>query len=194
MINQKIILASQSPRRKQLLEWAEISYEVVVPSTDEYFPPGYSPEEAAIFIARNKALNVKERLTESPVILAADTMVVLDDHIIGKPVHREDAVSMLLALSGAVHKVITGVVLLQGEKELAFSDTTIVEFYPLSVEQIEYYIEKYRPYDKAGAYAIQEWIGVIGIKRIDGDFYNVMGLPVSKVIHALERFIPSYTP
>jgi septum formation protein len=185
----KIILASQSPRRKQLLEWAEIPFEVVVKETDERFPPGIVPDEAAIYIARNKALAVQQQRNKDEIIVAADTIVVLGEAIIGKPVHREEAVSILLALSGEKHKVITGVVIRKGDKEIAFADTTEVEFHDLSVEQIEFYVDKYKPYDKAGAYAIQEWIGVVGIKSVNGDFYNVMGLPVSRVVRELEKLI-----
>ena len=183
----KIILASQSPRRKQLLEWAELPFEIVVKETDERFPPGLTPDEVAIYIARNKAIAVQELRNGNEVILAADTIVVLGDNIIGKPVHREDAVSILLALSGSTHKVITGVVIRKGDQEIAFADTTEVEFHNISVTEIEFYVDKYKPYDKAGAYAIQEWIGVVGIKSINGDFYNVMGLPVSRVVRALKK-------
>lgn len=183
----KIILASQSPRRKQLLEWAEIPFEVISTETDEYFPPGLSPDAVAIYIARNKALAVQHERKDE-LILAADTLVVLGDHIIGKPVHREEAVSILLALSGEKHKVVTGVVLRKGDKEISFADSTEVEFYNLSIAEIEFYVDKYKPYDKAGAYAIQEWIGVVGIKSVRGDFYNVMGLPVSRVVRALKEF------
>lgn len=183
-----IILASQSPRRKQLLEWAEVPFEVVVKETDEKFPPGLQPDEVAVYIARNKALAVQQGRKKEEIILAADTIVVLNDNIIRKPVHREEAISILLALSGEKHKVITGVVIRKGEREIAFADTTEVDFYDLSVERIEFYVDKYKPYDKAGAYAIQEWIGVVGIKSVNGDFYNVMGLPVSRVVRALEEF------
>jgi septum formation protein len=181
----KIILASQSPRRKQLLEWAEVPFDIIVKETDEHFPPGLTPAEVAVYIARNKALAVQAETDSTEIILAADTIVVLGDNIIGKPVHREDAVSILLALSGEKHKVITGVVIRKGEREIAFADTTEVEFHDLTVDEIEFYVDKYKPYDKAGAYAIQEWIGVVGIKSIHGDFYNVMGLPVSRVVREL---------
>lgn len=187
----KIILASQSPRRKQLLEWAEVPFEIVVKETDERFPPGLTPDEVAIYIARNKAIVVQEKRNPDEVILAADTIVVLGDNIIGKPVHREDAVSILLALSGSTHKVITGVVIRKGEQEIAFADTTEVEFHNITVSEIEFYVDKYKPYDKAGAYAIQEWIGVVGIKSINGDFYNVMGLPVSRVVRELANLMIS---
>lgn len=183
----KIILASQSARRKQLLEWAEVDFEVVVQDTDERFPPGLPPDEVAVYIARNKALAVQKLRNSSETILAADTIVVLGEAIIGKPVHREEAISILMALSGEKHKVITGVVIRKGEKEIAFADITEVEFHDLSIEQIEFYVNKYKPYDKAGAYAIQEWIGVVGIKNVKGDFYNVMGLPVSRVVRELEK-------
>jgi len=183
-----IILASQSPRRKQLLEWAEVPFIISVKETDEKFPPGLKPEEVAIYIARNKALAVQQTRMNDEIILAADTIVVLNDNIIGKPVHREEAISILIALAGEKHHVITGVVIRKGAQEIAFADVTEVEFYDLTVQQIEFYVDKYKPYDKAGAYAIQEWIGVVGIKSVKGDFYNVMGLPVSRVVRELERF------
>jgi septum formation protein len=191
---QKIILASQSPRRKQLLEWAEIPFEIVVRSTDETFPEGLAIEEIPIYIARQKAIAVKNSLMEagkaeieSTTILAADTVVVLDTRIIGKPVDREDAITILTSLSGKTHEVITGVVIQVGNKEIAFSDITEVDFHSLTGNQIEFYVDKYKPYDKAGAYAIQEWIGVVGIKSVKGDFYNVMGLPVSRVVQELQN-------
>jgi septum formation protein len=182
-----IILASQSPRRKQLLEWAEVPFEIVVADTDEGFPPGLQAEEIAIHIARNKALAVQQQRQHDEIILAADTIVVLNEHIIGKPVHREEAITILMALSGEKHQVITGVVIRKGDQEISFADITDVQFYNLTEKQIEFYVDKYKPYDKAGAYAIQEWIGVVGIESISGDFYNVMGLPVSRVIRELRK-------
>lgn len=183
----KIILASQSPRRRQLLEWAEVPFEIIVQETSEDYPPGLHPEEVAVYIARQKAMAVRQVIPDKQIILAADTIVVLGENIIGKPVHREEAVSILFALSGEKHKVITGVVIQNEDKEIAFADTTEVEFHKLTLEQIEFYVDKYKPYDKAGAYAIQEWIGVVGIKSINGDFYNVMGLPVSRVVKELGK-------
>jgi len=182
----KIILASQSPRRKQLLEWAEVPFEIVVKETDETFPAGLTKDETAIHIARQKMLAVKSAVGKDSIILAADTIVVLEGKIINKPADKEDAIQILSALSGHMHTVITGVVINQGEDEIAFADSTEVLFHKLSREQIEFYIDKYKPYDKAGAYAIQEWIGVVGIKSVRGDFYNVMGLPVSRVVRALQ--------
>ncbi len=188
-----LILASQSPRRKQLLEWAEIDFAVIVKSTDEAYPANLSIADVPVYIAREKAVTVKAFTQEHYVeynktpILAADTVVVLGDRIIGKPSNREDAISILKSLSGQRHAVITGVVILTETKEIAFADTTYVTFHPLTEDQIVFYVDKYKPYDKAGAYAIQEWIGVVGIKAIEGDFYNVMGLPVSRVVKALEQ-------
>lgn len=190
---QSIILASQSPRRKQLLEWAEIPFEVLVKSTDESYPAELPVEDIPVYIAREKAAGVRRALQETqsgepvlPIILAADTVVVLESRIIGKPSGREEAIQTLTALSGKVHEVITGVVLLHNEMETTFADITAVHFHTLTPEQIEFYVDKYKPYDKAGAYAIQEWIGVVGIKSVQGDFYNVMGLPVSRVVQALQ--------
>jgi septum formation protein len=183
----KYVLASQSPRRKQLLEWAELDFEVIVSNTEEVFPDSLPPQEAAVYIARQKAVAVQQLISDGRVVIAADTIVVLGNEIIGKPKNREDAVNILSRLSGQVHEVITGVVITNGG-EVSFADTTEVEFHPLTREQIEFYVDKHRPYDKAGAYAIQEWIGVVGIKRVKGDFYNVMGLPVSRVVQALQQF------
>lgn len=193
----RIILASQSPRRKMLLEWAEVDFEVIVKHTDEIVDPALPIEEVPVAIAREKALAVKleltrwaegrtENTTHLP-ILAADTIVVLNNRIIGKPANREEAIQFLTELSDHTHQVITGVTLLTATETFAFADTTAVTFHPLTQQQIEYYVDKYEPYDKAGGYAIQEWIGVTGIKSIQGDFYNVMGLPVSRVLQLLRQ-------
>jgi septum formation protein len=189
---QDIILASQSPRRKMLLEWAEIPFEVIVKHTDENYPDTLPIPDIPVHIARNKALAVQQYVRTAyhathahKTILAADTIVVLDGLVIGKPANRSAAIATLLSLSGKQHEVITGVVLLTATGETAFADTTRVRFHPLTEEQVIFYVDKYQPFDKAGAYAIQEWIGVVGIQSIEGDFYNVMGLPVSRVVRAL---------
>jgi septum formation protein len=187
----KIILASGSPRRKQLLTWAEIPFKVMESATDECYPEHISADEVAVHIAKNKALAVQQKLTEESngneyTIIAADTIVVLENKIIGKPVDRNDAIKILSDLSAKTHKVITGVCILTGDSNIEFSEETEVEFHELSLLQIEYYVDNYKPYDKAGSYAIQEWIGVVGVKSIKGDFYNVMGLPVSKVARLLK--------
>jgi septum formation protein len=188
----KIILASKSPRRSQLLQWAEIPFEVIVSETDESYPDNLSPAEIAIYIATEKATAVKKTVenlhtnVEVYPTLAADTIVVLNNRIIGKPSGRNEAIETLKSLSCKRHSVITGVCILSGEKKITFADETLVEFHSLSQQQIEYYVDNYHPYDKAGAYAIQEWIGVTGISSITGDFYNVMGLPVNRVVKELK--------
>lgn len=181
---EKIILASQSPRRKELLYLAEIDFEVIVADTDESYPAGLSFEDTAIHIAKNKALAVAQNNVDR-IILAADTIVVCNNKIIGKPINREDAIAILTVLSGNVHDVITGVCIFKNNEEILFADCTTVSFHGLTQEQIIFYVDKYKPYDKAGAYAIQEWIGAVGIKKVEGDFYNVMGLPISRVVAAL---------
>src|SRR5678815_248570 len=187
---EKIILASGSLRPPQLLEWAEIPFDVNVGSTDESYPGHLSPAVVAVCLAYSKAISVKKNMTPVGMnsvypILAADTIVTLENEIIGKPDGRDAAVATLAQLSGKTHEVITGVCILWAEQEIIFADKTLVEFYTLSQDQIAYYVDKYKPYDKAGAYAIQEWIGVTGIRSITGDFYNVMGLPVSRVLKEL---------
>lgn len=182
-----IILASQSPRRKQLLEWANISFKVIVKPTDESYPSYLSIDEIPIYIAQQKAKDIS---AEYPghIIIAADTIVTINNTIIGKPIDRADAIKILQTLSNNTHTVITGVYIKKGNKEYSFIDKTQVCFYNLTLQQIEYYIDTYKPYDKAGAYGIQEWIGIIGVHSIQGDFYNVMGLPISRLVQALEAF------
>jgi septum formation protein len=186
-MTERIVLASGSPRRRQLLEWAEVDFEVIVADTQETYPAGLPVGLVPVHIARNKALAVKKQLPADRIVLAADTVVVLEGDIIGKPRDRDDAVGILTRLAGNQHEVITGVILSCGEQEIAFADSTAVYFHELTKKQIETYVDKYRPYDKAGAYAIQEWIGVVGIRGIEGDFYNVMGLPVSRVVQELAQ-------
>jgi septum formation protein len=190
--NSTIVLASRSPRRKQLLEWAEIDFDILVKDTDEHFPPDLPVEEVPVYIAEKKAEAVRDsaefiRYEAGNTILAADTIVVLDNQVIGKPADRTEAISILELLSGRTHRVITGVVISKDGQTIRFSDITEVAFYDITRKQIEYYVDHYQPYDKAGAYAIQEWIGVTGIRSIHGDFYNVMGLPVSRVVKILNE-------
>ena len=185
------ILASQSPRRKQLLAWADIEFDVIVSEAEEDFPAGMDAQEVPVHIAQKKAIAVQEKIKlEFPIhqgkwIIAADTIVVLENEIIGKPMDRADAITILQKLSGKTHRVITGVFLINDIESRNFSETTLVHFHPLTLSQIEYYVDQYQPYDKAGAYGIQDWIGVVGIQGIEGDFYNVMGLPVSKLLSYL---------
>ena len=187
MADRTLILASSSPRRRQLLEMADLSFIVVTKETDETVDPVLGLKDAVADVAKRKACAILDQAAKEDILIAADTIVVLKDQIIGKPKNREDAINTLMQLQGTMHEVITGVALLSGDQEVVFSETTEVVFHPITLQQITYYIEKYQPFDKAGAYAIQEWIGVTGIKRINGDFYNVMGLPVSRVLQEIRK-------
>jgi septum formation protein len=185
-----IILASQSPRRKQLLEQAEISFSVRTAHVNEDYPGTLPVGEVPLYIAKNKAAAVWQTLSaeqqKQHIVLAADTVVVLGNRIIGKPEDEADAIRILNALSGKTHEVVTGVVLQSDEGQRLLQETTEVVFRPLTKGEILHYVREYKPMDKAGAYAIQEWIGLIGIESIKGDYYNVVGLPVNKVLKALE--------
>jgi len=187
MHDKKIILASQSPRRKQLLEMAEIPFEVVVTNTDETVPAGMDPRKAPQYLARLKADAVAHLMVGDHLVIAADTIVLIDNDILGKPDDAGHAQQILQRLSGRMHEVITGVCMRTNAKEVAFSVVTRVYFRPLTAAQISHYITHYKPYDKAGAYAIQEWIGVTGIEKIEGDYYNVMGLPIGEVLLRLQN-------
>lgn len=181
----KIILASQSPRRKQLMELAELQFDIIIADVDETNPPGMAGHLVPEFLAKKKAAAIEQRVHDA-IIIAADTVVLLDDEILGKPKDEEDAINILTKLSGRKHEVVTGVCMQMGYKQISFSTTTEVYFRPLSREQITHFVTNYKPFDKAGAYAIQEWIGMIGIEKINGDYYNVMGLPIGEVCKRLE--------
>ena len=183
---QPIILASQSPRRQQLLKSAEIDFTVCVSGVDEDFDPSATPEEIAGYLAKIKASAVAKEKGSGNIIVAADTVVALNNKIYNKPANNAEAIEMLQELSGHTHKVITGVCILANGKEIIFTETTQVSFYDLTLAQIEHYVKNYQPFDKAGGYAIQEWIGLIGIKEIIGDYYNVMGLPVARLLQELK--------
>ncbi len=188
-MNHKIILASNSPRRKELLKGLDLDFEVrVIPGIDESHPEDIPSAEIPCFIARRKAEAYCESISPGELIITADTVVVLDDHIIEKPADREEAMQMIKRLSGRKHQVITAVVLMTTEKRKEFSVTSTVDFSELTNEEIEYYVDKYKPFDKAGAYGIQEWIGYIGVRGIEGSFYNVMGLPVQRLYRELKNF------
>lgn len=185
-----LILGSRSPRRRQLLADCGLEfsladqYEVV-----EEYPRDLPADEVAAFLSRLKSEAYPEPLGGKDILITADTVVIADGHILGKPAGRETALNMLRNLSGRSHSVITGVTLRNGVRSRTFDSRTKVFFKHLSDEEIVYYIDRYRPYDKAGAYGIQEWIGYVAIERIEGSFYNVMGLPVQKLLTELEIFI-----
>ncbi|MCD2421640.1 Maf family protein [Niabella pedocola] len=187
MAGNRVILASSSPRRKQILEWADVPFEIRTKEIDESFNPELDLPSAIADVALRKAQAILEGVSADIIVLAADTVVVLDNQVIGKPKSREAAINTLTRLQDRTHQVITGVALVKGPEELLFSDITEVTFHPLTHRQIVYYIDRYQPFDKAGSYAIQEWIGVAGIKNINGDFYNVMGLPVSRILQEMRK-------
>ena len=183
--NLDIILASGSPRRKQLLEDAGISFRILTKQIEETYPVYLQRSEIPLYLSKIKAKSIKEDHPES-LIIAADTVVVQRREVLNKPSSAEEAKKMLLQLSDTMHEVITGVTISYKDYEHSFYEITEVFFKRLSEEYIDYYINHYKPFDKAGSYGIQEWMGMVGIKRIQGDYYNVMGLPVSKLIDELE--------
>lgn len=184
----KVILASASPRRHELLSGLGIDFEVrVLPNIDESYPEGMTGVEIAQAISRKKAQAYRDTLQEGELIITADTVVYFDGQVLGKPTDEEDAKRMLRKLSGRVHQVITGVTLLTQEREHSFVSVSNVTFSPITEEEIDYYVRHFHPLDKAGAYGIQEWIGFIGVERIEGSYFNVMGLPVQRLYQELKK-------
>ena len=184
----KLILASNSPRRKELLAGLGVPFEVrVLQDIDEHYPESLPVNEVARYIAKEKADAYRRIVTADELIITADTVVIVGDEILGKPMDEADAVRMLRLLSGRTHQVTTGVCLLTAEKERCFDVTTDVTFKTLTDEEIHYYVNRYRPFDKAGAYGIQEWIGYIGVTGLNGSYYNVMGLPVQRIYQELTK-------
>lgn len=185
----KILLASKSPRRRALLKELGFNVEIVDPSHgNEDYPGHLMAEEIPLYLAKAKSVEYDKPLKENEILLTADTIVWLNNKVIGKPDSLEDAVSMITELSGNMHEVFTGVCLKSLHKQVAFYDTTRVYFKRLAAWEIESYVAHYKPLDKAGAYGIQEWIGFIGIERIEGSYFNVMGLPIHKVYKELIEF------
>lgn len=180
-----MILVSKSPRRKAILELAGYKFKIHVADVDETFPEHLGFDEIPVYLAEKKALHVANDF-ENEILIAADTIVVIQDKILGKPKDMQEAYDMLSILSGNVHTVITGGCVVFNENIITFSDKSLVYFRDLTDDEILYYIENFKPLDKAGAYGVQDWIGVVGIEKIDGSFYNVMGLPMHKVYKALE--------
>lgn len=182
-----VVLGSNSPRRRELLNDMGVRFRVeAIKGIDETYPANLLVEEIPVYLARIKAEG--HPLLPNELLITADTVVVLDEAVLGKPISEKDAHRMLRALSGRAHRVISGVCVSTIERVESFADTSIVHFAELTDEEIEYYIEHYRPLDKAGAYGIQEWIGNIGIQGINGDFYNVMGLPTRRLYQLLKSF------
>lgn len=181
-----IILGSASPRRKELLKGLDIEFRIMANNVDETFPPEMSNVEIPMYLAQKKADAYK--LNENTLLITADTIVWLDGRVYGKPTDRSDAYEMLKMLSGKIHQVITGVCIKTAEKNTVFHAITDVHFACFSDAEIEYYLDHYSPYDKAGSYGVQEWIGYIGVEHIEGSYFNVMGLPVQQLYNELKNW------
>lgn len=190
LLTHPLVLASNSPRRQQLLRELGFDFTVEVRPTDELFPADMPAAEVAEYLAKHKASQFESDLSDR-LVLCADTIVVIDNVILNKPANAIEAKAMLQQLSGRSHEVITGICLLSSLGYQAVSDVAKVEFKTLTDAEIEYYIQHYHPFDKAGAYGVQEWIGMMGINRIEGSFYTIMGLPLHKVYELLLPFVQS---
>jgi septum formation protein len=186
--SKKLILASQSPRRKELLKGLGVDFEVRIKDINEDFPQNLDPSEVAGFLSAKKAAAFASEIGPDEILLTSDTVVILNGKILGKPADEEEAFEMLSALSGKTHLVTTGITFLTLGKELTLSDTAKVFFKELSRQEIEYYISNYKPFDKAGAYGIQEWIGFVGVQKIEGSYFTVMGLPIHLVYDVLKNW------
>lgn len=186
--NYSFILASKSPRRQQLLQSLGINFEVKIKDIKEEYPDNLKKEQIPVYLAELKAKAFQSELKENELLITADTIVCLQDKVLGKPVDYSDAYNMISCLSGKEHQVITGVSLTSSAKVKSFYSLTSVLFNQLTEEEINYYITEFQPFDKAGAYGIQEWIGTIGIQHIEGSFYNVMGLPIQKLYEEIQKF------
>jgi septum formation protein len=187
--NKQIILASKSPRRQELMHGIGLNFTVhVKEDIDEDFDLKMPSAQVATFLALKKANSYLNEIKENVILITADTIVCTEDEILNKPSDRQDAIRMLQHLSGKQHKVITGVCIKSTDREITFSSESIVYFKVLELPEIEYYVDQYNPYDKAGAYGIQEWIGYIGITRIEGSYFNVMGFPIQRVFEELKKF------
>lgn len=185
----KIILASNSPRRKELLGGLGLTFEVkTLPGIDESYPSGLTGEEIPMYISSKKAQAYDNQLTDDVLLITADTIVYLNGLVLGKPVDEADAIDMLTRLSGCTHEVITGVTIKTNQKAKSFSVVSKVTFASLTAEEIRYYVQHYKPYDKAGAYGIQEWIGFVGVQSLEGSYFNVMGLPIQRLYQELKEF------
>ncbi|MBQ2843970.1 MAG: septum formation protein Maf [Alistipes sp.] len=186
----RLLLASQSPRRRELIAGSGIPFTLTEKyACEEHYPATLAAEEVPAYLSRLKSEAYPTPLQPNDILLTADTVVILDGEVLGKPKDREDALRMVARLAGNRHTVVTGVTLRTSERIETFSAESDVWFRPLSEEEIAYYVDTYRPFDKAGSYGIQEWIGYVGIERIDGSFYNVMGLPIQRLYVELEKFI-----
>jgi len=188
LTDKRIILASKSPRRQELLKGLDIDFDIQTREVDESYPAQISPKKVPEFLAEKKADAFNDLLTTDTIIITSDTIVIQGDTILEKPGNVEEGKAMIRQLSGKSHTVVTGVCIRSKEKNIHFSDETKVQFMELEEAEIDYYVRKYKPFDKAGSYGVQEWIGYIGIQQLTGSYYTVMGLPLHKVYAHLKTF------
>lgn len=186
--NKQLILASGSPRRQELLKELDVDFKIQIKEINEVYPPNLVAEEITNYLAKLKGITFENELKENDILITSDTIVWHNQKPLEKPKTTTQAIEMLQQLSNTSHKVITSVCLKSKTKEHIFFDTTIVYFKQLTLKEITYYVENYKPFDKAGAYGIQEWIGFIGVTKLEGSYYNVMGLPVHKLYEELLKF------
>lgn len=189
--NYSVVLVSQSPRRRELLKGLEIDFQCTSVDTDESYPASLKDGEIPMYIAEQKADAYLPQMEDNTLAITADTVVLINGSVLGKPKSRQEAVDMLHTLSGNAHQVITGVCIFTKDKRKTFSVLTDVRFSTLTDAEIEHYIDTYKPFDKAGSYGVQEWIGYVGIEKITGSYFNVMGLPVQRLYKELNQFIPT---
>lgn len=185
----KLVLASQSPRRRELLESLNVEFEIRTKNTDESFPDEMPPSEVPVYLAKKKADALFNSLADNEMLITSDTIVCIDNSILNKPQDRSEAIKMIQMLQSKTHRVYTGVCLTSLEKQIFFYDRADVSFAPLEREEIEYYVDNFKPFDKAGAYGIQEWIGYAAVEKLEGSFYTVMGLPTQKLYSELKKFL-----
>jgi septum formation protein len=187
MLNRPLILASSSPRRQYLMKEAGFQFKIEKPDVDESWPPALPLHQVARYLAEKKAEHFRPSM-HNEIIVAADTVVIIDDQVVNKPADRDEAINMLTTLSGRTHIVTTGVCIISREREESFDETTLVTFQELTQHEIAHYVDNYRPYDKAGAYGAQDWIGMVAIRKIEGSYFNVMGLPIHLVYQHLKSW------
>lgn len=188
----KIVLGSKSPRRQELLKSLGFNIEIRTKEIEENFPEEMDVLEVAEYLAKLKSEPLINSVSSSELLITSDTVVLRDNEILGKPFGRKEAIEMITSLSDKEHQVITGVCLTTHDRQITFSNSTTVQFDDLELVEIEYYVDNFKPYDKAGAYGIQEWLGYVGIKKIEGCYYNVMGLPMNALYQKIKKEFPEF--
>ena len=188
LVSKNIILASKSPRRQDLLKGLDIEFSIQTKDIEELYPEDMPSQEVPAYLSKLKASAFEQELSENDILITSDTIVILGDEILEKPKSEKEAKEMIAKMSGKTHTVVTGVAITSSSKQVVFSDHTQVTFCDLSAEEITYYIEKYQPFDKAGSYGVQEWIGYVAIHKLEGSYFTVMGLPLHRLYEELKKF------